>query len=99
MTLSLPQMGKQPKGSIPLPPLVQSFQLNSLPSEGPTRRPSDPKRGGKCSQNSKDLIYEPLIRIKFLKIVQKVRIYSVIWDFYRAKKYIITVIFSLSLLW
>jgi hypothetical protein len=65
LTPSLPQRGMHPKGN-PLDPLiVHNFQLISLPSEGPTRRPSDPQRGGEFSQNSKDLICEPLVRIKF----------------------------------
>jgi hypothetical protein len=64
LTSSLHQRGRYPKGN-PLDPLiVQNFQLTSLPIEGPTRRPSDPQKGGNYSQNSKDLICEPLVRIK-----------------------------------
>ena len=46
VTPSLPQRGRHPKGN-PLDPLiVRNFQLTPLPSEGPTRRPSDPQKGG-----------------------------------------------------
>jgi hypothetical protein len=42
---SHPQKGRHPKGN-PLDPLmVQNFQLTFLPSEGPTRRPSEPPLG------------------------------------------------------
>jgi hypothetical protein len=53
LTPSLPQRGKHPKGN-PLDPLImQNFQLTSLPSEGPTRRPSDPQRGGNARKIQK----------------------------------------------
>jgi hypothetical protein len=46
LTPSLPQRGRHPKGNPPDPRVVRNFQLTSLPSEGPTMRPSDPQKGG-----------------------------------------------------
>jgi len=45
LTPSFPQKGKHPKENALDPLIVQNFQLTSLSREGPTRRPSDPKRG------------------------------------------------------
>ena len=43
---SLPRRGRHPRGNPLDPRIVQNFQLTSLPSEGPMRRPSDPPWGG-----------------------------------------------------
>ena len=48
VTPSLPQRGRQPKGSRPLDPRgYESSESTFSPSEGPDRRPSDPEGVGK----------------------------------------------------
>jgi len=68
LTPSLPQRGRHPKGN-PLDPLiVRNFQLTPLPSEGPTRRPSDPQRGGNARKIHKTSFVNRWFELNFKKL-------------------------------
>ncbi len=84
VTPSLPQRGKQTKGSSPLTPSCAKFSINLLTQRGPDEAPEQTPKEWESSQNSKELIHQTLVRITFLKIVKNVRIYSAIQDSYRA---------------
>jgi hypothetical protein len=55
-----------------------------MPTEGPTRRPGNPQRGGNARRIQNTSFISRWFELN-LKIVQKVRIYSVIQDLYRAE--------------
>jgi len=74
VTPSLPQRGMQTKWSSPLTPSCSKFSINLLARRGPDDALERPPKGWECSQNSKELIHQPLVRITFLKIVRNVRI-------------------------
>ena len=68
LTPSLPQRGRHPKGN-PLDPLAK-FSIN-LPSEGPTRRPSDPQKGGGITRKiQKTSFVNHWFELNFIKLFE-----------------------------
>jgi hypothetical protein len=83
LTPSPPQRGRHPKGNPPDPRIMQNFQLTSLPSEGPTRRPSDPQRGGNARKIQKTSFVNRWFELNVKKLFEMLGIYPAIQDFYR----------------